>query len=216
VVSSVEGKKEEVDNIKKALKTCGYPEWTFKVKDKSKQKTIVEERNPQKHMIVLPYFEGLGEKLVRVYKKHNINTVFKPENTLRQLLVAPKDKIPKEEQCGCIYRITCKDCEQCYIGESGRTLKTRLKEHRKGIQDLTPSSAVAEHAQSKQHLIDWENVKIIDKESHLMARKIKEAIHIRKNKPKLNRDSGVDLPYVYNVVLDRGNAPKTNAPSIVS
>ena len=51
------------------------------------------------------------------------------------------------------------------------------------------------------HTIDWKNVKILEREQHEMKRKIKEAIHIRKRKPALNRDLGIDLPPIYQLFL---------------
>jgi hypothetical protein len=205
VVSTEEKRLAEQKTITDSLKKCGYPSWVFKKKPKPKEKVTSDPSSKHKHMVILPYVEGLGEKLCRVYKKHNISTVFKPESTLRRLLVAPKDKLPTLSQCGCVYQISCKECSDQYIGESGRPLKTRLKEHQKSVKDLTPTSAVAAHAQNEQHHIDWENIKIMDKEQNLVARKIKEAIHIRNFKPMMNRDTGVELPHIYDIVLDRGS-----------
>jgi len=42
--------------------------------------------------------------------------------------------------------------------------------------------------QFSDHEIDWEGVKILDKKSIDVKRKIKEAIHIRCQRPVLNRD----------------------------
>ena len=45
--------------------------------------------------------------------------------------------------------------------------------------------------------------KILDKESVEIKRKIKEAIHIRRQHPMLNRDGGYDLPAIFNHWLSR-------------
>ena len=50
------------------------------------------------------------------------------EPSLRQILVHPKDKNKKEQQCGVVYETTCEDCKEKYVGETARTLGTRLKE----------------------------------------------------------------------------------------
>ena len=50
-----------------------------------------------------------------------------------------------------------------YIGETGRTLKTRVKEHLSACKYARfEISAVAEHAWQDGHCIDWEGVKILD------------------------------------------------------
>ena len=115
---------------------------------------------------------------------------------MRQQLVHPKDPTPKDKKSGVIYQVKCKTCSRQYIGETSRTLKIRLDEHKKST-----SSAVNEHQKDTGHEIDWGNVKVIGKEEHWMQRKIKEAIAIRRHKPSLNRDQGWDLSPVFNSLL---------------
>jgi len=42
----------------------------------------------------------------------------------------------KEEVIDCIYRISCGNCEKCYIGETGRKFGTRLKEHKTEVDAI--------------------------------------------------------------------------------
>jgi len=56
-----------------------------------------------------------------------------PHTTIRNLLVHPKDKVNTEETAECVYRIPCKNCQEVYIGETGRSLGVRMKEHRKEV-----------------------------------------------------------------------------------
>ena len=51
---------------------------------------------------------------------------FKQTNTLRQLLVRPKDKLDKERVVGPVYHIQCEDCPTSYVGETERSLKARF------------------------------------------------------------------------------------------
>ncbi|XP_072028416.1 uncharacterized protein [Amphiura filiformis] len=92
--------EEEESRIKKAVYSCGYPKWAF---DKAKQqveakadldKTKRERKNTKqdtetKGMVVIPYVEGLSEKLQRIFRKHKISVAMKPHNTLKRLLVHP-------------------------------------------------------------------------------------------------------------------------------
>ena len=64
-------------------------------------------------------------------------------------------------------------------------------------------SLLQEHQSQANHEIDCEGVKILDKESVDMKRKIKEAIHIRRQRPTLNRDRGYDLPAIFDNLLSR-------------
>ena len=131
-------------------------------------------------MVVLPYTQGISEKLCRIYKKHQINVAFKPGNALRRSLVAPKDKTPADQCCGIIYQIEYDGCNSHYIGELGRQLKTRLNEHKKSVHTGTLSSALSEHQLESGHSINWDSTKIIDRETEYFHRKIREAIHIRR------------------------------------
>ena len=96
--------------VKTALKNCGYPEWSLKNKPNRAQNENDNTTDERKCVVVLPYAQGVSEKLSRIYKKHNISLVSKPGTTLRKLLVKPKDKTDKIKTCGAIYKIKWQDC----------------------------------------------------------------------------------------------------------
>ena len=74
---------------------------------------------------------GTGEKFRKMCKRKGIQVHFKGTNTLRTMLGSPKDKDPKNNQTGIIYCYKCPqiNCPSTYIGESGRSLGERVKEH---------------------------------------------------------------------------------------
>jgi len=112
-----------------------------------------------------------------VYKRYGISTAMKPHTTIRKLLVHPKDKESKEDTAECVYRIPCKNCQKVYIGETGRSLGVRIKEHRKEVelhegkkytrstrkqsQSEQNKSAITDHVNTENHIIDWEEATII-------------------------------------------------------
>ena len=71
----------------------------------------------------IPYVEGITESLQRLFRSHGVNAYVQPQNTLRSLLVAPKDKADKLEKCGAVYQVSCKVCPSTYVGESARPLR---------------------------------------------------------------------------------------------
>ena len=75
-------------------------------------------------MVVLPYVKGVTEKLKRVYEKYKIVISIKPYQTLRNILVHPQDKIESDNKTDVVYRVPCKNCDNIYIGETGRKLAT--------------------------------------------------------------------------------------------
>ena len=64
----------------------------------------------------------------------NMRAVFKPCRTIRQTLVRVKNRIPEDKRKEVIYEMPCKDCEKLYIGETGRTLKKRVSEHKQAVR----------------------------------------------------------------------------------
>ena len=139
IVTEEEDRKLEEDHIRKALSFCGYPDWTIdKVKkDRTKSKptsaasTNVTKTDKSKGLAVIPYVEGLSERVARVFRKHGFATAMKPHRTLRSILVHPKDKLLPQQKSEVIYDIPCADCPKSYIGETGRSLDTRLQVHQK-------------------------------------------------------------------------------------
>ena len=200
LVTNEKDKKSELQHVKTALEANDYEPWMFNIpKSKDNNKGDQKQSNKEKTrppLIGLPYVKGISEPLGRTFKKYGVATYHKPINTLRQQLVHPKDPTPKDKKSGVVYQIKCKTCNRLYIGETARSLKTRMDEHKK-----TASSAIREHQTNTGHAIDWENAKIIGREDHWLKRKIKEAIAIRKDKPSLNRDQGWDLPPIFNSLL---------------
>ena len=136
--------------------------------------------------MVIPYIPGLDEKFKRTCNKQGFQVHFKGTNTIKQLLMAPKDKDPKLAKSGVIYKYKCPtiNCTEEYIGESGRTFGDRYKEH------LKAPSPIHLHASSIGCPVSPECFSIVDREAQGMPRKIKEAMYIRVNDPSLNRNLG--------------------------
>ena len=95
-------------------------------------------------------------------------------------------------------------CEygKIYVGETGRTIETRLKEHRRHFRLAQPEkSAVAEHSINEDHAIRWEDTKILCRSQRYWDRIVKEAIEIRLNTKNFNRDTGFHLSNTWTPVL---------------
>ena len=76
----------------------------------------------------ITYPGNIAYPIKNLYKKYNIDIVFKTPNTTKQILFNAKDKIHRLEDNG-VYQLTCDTCSAAYIGETGRKLKERIKEH---------------------------------------------------------------------------------------
>jgi len=78
-----------------------------------------------KSIAIVLYYPGLTEKLKCFLSCHNIKTVTKPCNTIGNMLSKHKDVLDPNRRQGAIYQIPCKDCNDCYIGETKRSFEIR-------------------------------------------------------------------------------------------
>ena len=72
----------------------------------------------------------------------------------------------QRKQDGVVYKIPC-ECGKVYIGETGRSMHERIKEHDRDIRlARTQSSTVSEHINATGHYPLWDGVKFIDRNPH--------------------------------------------------
>ena len=97
-----------------------------------------------------------------------------------------KDPLPSHLKSGVVYKFTCAVCNSRYIGETMRHLSTRIKEH----TSTDKNSHIYKHFLSspncKSHYTD-SCFTILDTANFSSTLKIKEALHINKLKPELNK-----------------------------
>ena len=147
---------------------------------------------------MVPYSQGIGESLKTICKKNEVDVHFKGGQTLKNILVLPKDKDKITSKSSVIYSYICGmiDCNEEYIGESGRTFGERYKEH------LKAPSPIFLHQNNSGYVTTLDNFKIIGREDHSLARTIKESMYIRVNNPTLNRNIGkYNLPHIWDKLL---------------
>ena len=133
---------------------------TLAQKNKKKNKSRNTGQQQQNPYIVVPYYKGLSERLKRTCNKYGVQVYFKGGNTIRSLLMAPKDKDPMLKKSGVIYRYKCDrvKCDEEYIGESSRIFGERFKEHQKA------PSPIFDHYNTTGHKISLANFGIVGRE----------------------------------------------------
>ena len=106
-----------------------------------------------------------------------------------------------------MYKITCTDYNNSYVGETGRTLNNeRLKENKRALRLSNPSHlALAEHALNTGRNIGRDDA-LVDFESKFWSKKVKESIWIKRIKPTLIMDSGYLLSPIFGPVIARQQA----------
>lgn len=142
---------KELKHLKVNLPGNGYPKNWIKLDSYTADKPDNEEQKPLA-TATIPYTSGLSESIKRLLRDYNIRTAFKSSWTLGRMLTKVKDPVPDEERTGVVYKIGC-SCGDVYIGETSRSMSTRIKEHKAACRLANfERSAVAEHAwQDGQH-----------------------------------------------------------------
>ena len=106
---------------------------------------------------------------------------------------------------GCIYEIPCKDCNCKYIGQSGKGLDTRVKQHKYSVRTGQENNALFVHMRDENHSIDWLNSSSIVKCNSFIKRNIIESSVIKQTEQNnMNLSTGMykldgfikETPYV--------------------
>jgi hypothetical protein len=89
-----------------------------------------ETNSSIKARIAVSYIPPNTNKFWKIFKKHQKQLIPKSDRKLKSQLPSTKHKTDENKKSG-IYQISCgtKKCNQKYIGQTARTLKTRFVEH---------------------------------------------------------------------------------------
>ena len=119
--------------------------------------------------IVVPFIHGLRKRFKRTCNNLVIQVHFRGTNTIKTLLMVPKDRDNNLPKCGVIYRFKCPhiNCPEEYIGESGRSFGDWLKEHLGGL------SPIWQHSHSTEHPVSPDCFTIVKRESQGVTRYIR-------------------------------------------
>lgn len=138
------------------------------------------------NLLVLPY-NDLYRNVPEFLNSFNINVIFSYPNTVRNILIR---NAPKKSE-GCIYKIPCKECNNFYVGQTGKTLSTRLKQHQYSVRVGQTSSALFLHMNNCNHRIDWEGADTILYCNNITKRNIIESAFIKYHSDLINISPGL-------------------------
>ncbi|XP_049945748.1 uncharacterized protein LOC126427904 isoform X2 [Schistocerca serialis cubense] len=100
-----------------------------------------------KKFISIPFLGNLSYRIKRLLnKKYNCNVSFSTDNSLKRNLVQSVEIASDWFSNSGVYKLTCNNCPSYYIGQTGRAVKTRYKEHLLGKKGTNiRNSTFAEH-----------------------------------------------------------------------
>ena len=65
------------------------------------------QETTKESFVTVPYIQGLSEEFRRIFKDTKVQIIFKGCNTLKTLLMHPKDKIPTQLYQDMVCQLTC-------------------------------------------------------------------------------------------------------------
>ena len=149
---------QELEFLTIALKNNGYS--TQQIRRAMEQATRTAKTNDKPTSTAyIPYTQTTYGRLRRMLPKHDIKISALPSRGIFSYLPPVKDALGLSTPG--IYSIPC-ESGRVYIGQSGRSIKLRIKEHNRHIRLAQPDkSAVAEHSINNDHIIKLQDSSLI-------------------------------------------------------
>ena len=178
--------QEEIDHIINAFLHLRYPHGWLMHKA-SKAQAIMTRQSPTTpaheppssptvtSRITVPTSQS-AERLVPLMRQTGTQLVLTASTRIHDIV---KDNPPRHTSSqSVVYNIPCGGCDRSYVGETGRGLDTRLKEHKTDMRNMTTSNAIVQHALLTGHRPDWTSAKVLHQGMNRTTRKALEMAEI--------------------------------------
>ena len=97
--------------------------------------------------------------LVNIFKHHfYITIIFHYNNTIKNILI---NNNPNKSEACIIYKIPCANWPLSYVGQTGKSLEARIKQHKYSIRSGQENSAQFQHVRSFNHRINFDLSSVI-------------------------------------------------------
>ena len=187
-ICSVMFRGKEIDKIFYDFKKLGYPEYFIRnVHSEVRAKffavnTSVDDPPPERETrnhISLPFNEFTKSVVQPILKHHNVQVHYKSSNTIRGNLIKTKPK-KRESNNGSagVYVIPCstQGCGRKYVGQTGRNVSQRIKEHKYALRIGNENNAPTRHVIQNNHTIDFSAAETVFKSKDLETRLTVESL----------------------------------------
>src|SRR5436190_18793427 len=181
-------------------------------------KTLIQRTNPRNNIqqaqgmcqgppisyFTVPYISNLSERFKNITKGIDVRISYFSLNKINNIVRTHKDALPHMSRSNIVYKINCNNCDASYVGQTGRQLMTRIKEHKNHIKRKNPTkSVVTEHRIDLRHDFDWDNIEVLDHEPIYHKRLVSEMLYIKRQKNSINLQTDIEgLHHSYFTAID--------------
>ena len=179
-VCSPEHLSTEIDFIFSSLIKLAYPDFFLKKALMKARSTFFHPTTRQKFQgstFCLPFVPSLDSPFhSKLSSSLNCKLVFNYPNKLKSQLTSNR---PVSDTSSGVYRINCIDCNKFYIGETGRSLPTRIREHKNDFKKHNLNNAMYVHSVENNHSFNFKDPQLVVPCNDLHTRKVVESSLIR-------------------------------------
>jgi hypothetical protein len=150
---STHAKETELDTIKTILQNNQYKLkhiLTTPKKD-NKNKNLQGNKNDNKKWSTFTYVGCKTKTFTKLFKDTNINIAYKTQNTIEHISRPKPSTTNYNIYKNDIYQLNCLECPKRYIAQTGRTFKTRYREHIQAFQNNRPDTGYSRHILDTGH-----------------------------------------------------------------
>ena len=141
-----------------------------------KRSATGKKKDRDERFITIPNSKS-AETIAKQLETTGYKVAFTSGKKIGDFMQTKESKVPSEEK-SVVYKVPCGACDKVYIGETGRGLETRLKEHKRDLRNLMEHSAFVIHAEETSHLPNWNRAGVIAVCRSKDNRKATEAAYI--------------------------------------
>lgn len=180
--------QDELNIIKQIAVNNGYePELIdniLKRKLRKRTESLLYNSNTNNHnnhvYCSLNFTNKTSIKIKNRLKKFGITAIVANKKSLGYFIKNNKQKMKCKLENSGIYQINCSNCNAFYLGQSGRAIKKRVREHKHSINHKINSTGLAEHCNTHKHTFDENNVKILHVQNKSKKLNLLESLEIKK------------------------------------
>jgi hypothetical protein len=131
--------------IHNILYNNSYPIQPVKTPKTNKKYTTNSDLEiPKQKWVTFTYTGKKTTFLTKIFKRSKLKIAYCTNNSIQRNL-NPKNSISNKYLVSGIYKLTCTDCGKAYVGQMGRKLLQRYKEHLRAFRNNISSSKFTQH-----------------------------------------------------------------------